>query len=63
MCFHQAKFGGHRHCGREDIIFLLCHVISQDYVPLHRWVPLMISYHLAKFRGLKHCGSGDKCFC
>ena len=24
---HLAKFGGHRHCGNEDIVILVCHVI------------------------------------
>ena len=27
-----AKFGGHKYRGSEDIIFLVCHVISQDHV-------------------------------
>ena len=29
---HTATFGGHRLCGRRDIIFLVCLVISQDRV-------------------------------
>ena len=27
---HLAKFGGHTHCGREDIMDLVCHVALQD---------------------------------
>ena len=29
---YRAKFGGHRHCDSGDIIVLVCHVISQEYV-------------------------------
>ena len=29
---HLTKFGGHRHCSVGDIIVLVCHMISQDYV-------------------------------
>ena len=32
VCHHPIKFGGHKHCGSEDITALLCHVISQDHV-------------------------------
>ena len=28
----SAKSGGHRHRGTEDIIFLVCHVTSQEHV-------------------------------
>ena len=27
---HPAKFGGHTHCGSEDIMDLVCHVVLQD---------------------------------
>ena len=27
-----AKFDGNRHCGDGDVMILVCHVISQDYV-------------------------------
>ena len=27
-----ATFGGHRHCGSGDIMFLICHVTSRDHV-------------------------------
>ena len=30
--YHLPKFGGHRHCGSEDVLILVCHVISQDHV-------------------------------
>ena len=29
---HASAFGGHRHCGSEDVMVLVCHVILQDYV-------------------------------
>lgn len=29
---HPAKSGDHKHGGDGDIIVLVCHVISQDYV-------------------------------
>ena len=29
---YPPKFGGHRHCGREDILFLVCHMTSRDFV-------------------------------
>ena len=27
-----AKFGGHRRCGSENIMILVCHVIFQNHV-------------------------------
>ena len=30
--YHLAKFGDHRHCGSEDIMILVCHMILQDHV-------------------------------
>ena len=32
MSYHLAKFGGYRHCGSEDLMILVCHVILQDQV-------------------------------
>ena len=33
MASHQlVKFGGYRHCGREDTLILDCHVFSKDHV-------------------------------
>ena len=29
---HPVKCGGHRNCGSGDLMILVCHVISQDYV-------------------------------
>ena len=29
VSYHSAKFGVHRHCGSEYIMFLSCHVFSQ----------------------------------
>ena len=32
LCQHRAKFAERRHYDSEDIMVLLCQVISQDYV-------------------------------
>ena len=29
---HPTKFGGHRHCGKEDKMILVYHIISQDHM-------------------------------
>ena len=29
---HPSKFGGYGHYGTGDIIVLVCHVISRDYI-------------------------------
>ena len=29
---HSAKFGSHRCCNSRDIMFLVCHLISQDHM-------------------------------
>ena len=31
MSYHPTKFGGRRHCAREDILILVCHMTSRDY--------------------------------
>ena len=30
--YHPVKFGGHKHCGSEDINILVCHLSLQDHV-------------------------------
>ena len=32
VCKHLVRFGGHRHCGSEDITFLIYHWTSRDHV-------------------------------
>ena len=32
VCHQPAKLSSHRHCGIGDIMFLGCHVMSQDQV-------------------------------
>ena len=32
VCHHPTKCGGHRQCGSEDIVLLVCHKIPQDQV-------------------------------
>ena len=29
--YYPAKFGGHRHCGSEDVMILVCHVVLEDH--------------------------------
>ena len=29
---HPTVFGGYRHCGIEDVMVLVCHVISHNHV-------------------------------
>ena len=31
-CHHPSKFDGHTHCDIGDIMFLICHMISQGHV-------------------------------
>ena len=45
---HSAKFGGHRHCGSEDMMFLV--VEGQDYTCPRFSLPLLFIY---KVNGLK----------
>ena len=30
--YHLAKFGGHKHCGSTDLMFLVCQGILQDHM-------------------------------
>ena len=32
ISLHPAKFGCHRRCAREEILFFVCHMTSQDFV-------------------------------
>ena len=63
MCQDPAKFDGHRYCGRGDMMYLVCHVISQDHETKcwsnYGWEPPKTSHHPAKFSVQKQCGSGD----
>ena len=53
----------HMQCGREDILFLVCHVTSHDFfirVTWHYgWVSLIICDYSAKFGDHRLCGRGD----
>ena len=62
---HSAKFGDHRHCGRGDIMVLVCYVILQNHMirgscKYKDETPLGKSISPAKFGGHTHCHSGDK---
>ena len=49
-----------------DIMFFICHVISQDHVTRESCDygndRLTVSHHSAWFGGHRHCGSGDMMF-
>ena len=32
VCHHDDTFGDHRHYNSEDMMFLICHVVSHDYM-------------------------------
>ena len=32
ISYHHTTFGGDKHCGSEDVMILICHVISQDHL-------------------------------
>ena len=44
---HPTKFGGHSHCGSEDIMILVYHVILQEHVIKGR-VTLWAGVHQGK---------------
>ena len=50
---HSAKFGGHRHCGSEDMMFL--EVEGQDYICPRFSLPLLFikEIYIYKGNGLK----------
>ena len=60
VSYSLAKFGGHRHCGSENITILVSHVILQDHVikelSLDGQEPIKLNYHLSKFGGHRHSG-------
>ena len=59
-----AKFGGHRHCGSGDTLFLIWQRISLDYMlkslcEFMGGMPLTESHHPTTFGCHRNCGSGD----
>ena len=54
---HPAKFVGHKPCGSRNIMFLICHLISQDHVTQEPFD--FIAHHPIKLAGHRHCGSVD----
>ena len=62
--YHPAKFRGHRHCGSGDIIFLICHVISQDQIvkgscDFKKQEPVKVGCHPDKFDSHRYSDNGD----
>ena len=59
VCHHRDKFVGHRHCGNEDIMFLICHAFGPRHCDSGNIMVLichMISQdHLTK-QPCKFCG-------
>ena len=51
---HPTKFGGHRHCGSGEIMFLVVKGQDSTCPRLNR--------HTAKYDGHRHCNSGDMMF-
>ena len=68
MVSHDSvKFGGQRHCGSGDIMFLNYHVILQDHVieELSNLIdrsPLKVNQNPVKLSGLRHFRKGDIMF-
>ena len=61
---HTARFGGHRHCGGGDKMFLIYRVTSRNtcskgFVWLNGLEFLIVSHHFAKFSGRRPCGSSE----
>ena len=61
---HTARFGGHRHCGRGDKMFLIYRVTSRNtcskgFLWLNGLKFLIVSHHFAKFSGRRPCGSSE----
>ena len=61
--YYNTNHGGYRHCGSEDRIVFVCHVISEDhevksFILLYGLEPRMVSHHSSKFGGQRYCGSG-----
>lgn len=48
VSYNVAKFGSHKHCSTEDVMALVCHVISEDHI-----------YHPVKFYVHRHCYNAD----
>ena len=62
VSYYPEEFGGHSHSGSGDIMFLICHMISQEHVRKGHVAgsePLMLSLNLVKFAGHRHCSSKD----
>ena len=41
-----------------DMMYIICHTISQDHV-IAEWVIVTVIYFFSKFGGDMHCSSGD----
>ena len=54
-----TKFGGHRLCSDEGIIFLVCHVISEDRVTQGRRDSTDRSLHPTRFGAHRLCRCVD----
>ena len=64
VSYHSAKFGGQGPNGGENIVILVCHVISQYHMikgscDFKRYDPIKVGYHPSKFGGRRHSERGD----
>ena len=59
---HRTKFGGHRHCGKGDIMVLVCQEILQNHIIKRSCYfmgrPIKASYHTATFSNHNLSGRG-----
>ena len=59
----SCQFGDHKHCGSEDIMVLVCRVVSENYVLKRSWAlwmgAPMLSHHHANFSGHRDCTIRD----
>ena len=56
ISYHPTKFGGHKDCGGEDIMILVCHVILENHV-IKMSCEFEVGYHPDKFGSHRHSDS------
>ena len=56
ISYHPTKFGGHKDCGGEDIMILVCHVILEKHV-IKMSCEFEVGYHPDKFGSHRHSDS------
>ena len=61
ISYHHVQFGGHKHCGSGDMMFLTFYVISRNSATKEPCDlgSLILSTHSFKLCGHRHCCNGD----